>query len=275
MKSKLAQFSAPILAALLLGGASAALAAPPEPMSISEAPWRFGFDIYGWLPSAPAKIKIDGHEVANIPESLDNILDSLEGTAMLYFKARKGPLELFVSPIYYNGDYNRNFTGLLGERRTFDLKETVWFVDYGASYEIARWDIGAEPDSGTLILAPYAGFRFVHDKIRIDVDPGLLDDGVRVRKTISTNSPIVGLQAWWRLTPSWSLRLKGDYGGFDVDGMENTYQALGTLAYHFQWGKLASKAYAGYRYVHLEYEDDRLDLKLDIRGPLVGIGFDF
>ena len=50
---------------------------------------------------------------------------------------------------------------------------------------------------------------------------------------------------------------------------------VGTLAYHFQWGKLASKAYAGYRYVYLEYEDDPLDIQVAIRGPLVGIGFDF
>lgn len=60
-------------------------------------------------------------------------------------------------------------------------------------YKTGRWDIGAEPDSGTLTLAPYAGFRFVHDKIRIDVDPGRFDDGVRVRKTFNTNAPIVGL----------------------------------------------------------------------------------
>jgi hypothetical protein len=264
-----------LLGALLLIGVSATLSAAQEGQGWQDAPWRFSFDIYGWLPNAPATIKIDGHEVANMPESFDNILDSLEMAAMLRFDARKGPLGLFVSPIYYDGDYSEHFTGPLGQRRKFELKETVWFIDYGASYEIGRWDIGAEPDSGTVTLAPYAGFRFLHDKIRINVDPGLLDDGVRVRKTISTNAPIVGLDASWQLTPSWTLRVHGDYGGFNVDGMQETYQAVGTLTYHFQWGKLASKAYAGYRYVHLEYEDEPLDIKVAVRGPLVGIGFDF
>ena len=79
MTSKLTQFNASILAVLLLlGGGSATLSAPSKPMSISEAPWRFGFAAYGWLPSAPATIKIAGHEVANIPEPFDNILDSWE-----------------------------------------------------------------------------------------------------------------------------------------------------------------------------------------------------
>lgn len=111
MKSSLPQLSAPILAALLLGGASATLAEPSEPMSISEAPWQFSFNIYGWLPDAPATIKVDGVEIAKIPETFDNILRALEMMAMLRFDARKGPLGLFDSPIYYDGDYDKRFTG--------------------------------------------------------------------------------------------------------------------------------------------------------------------
>jgi len=220
-------------------------------------------------------IRIAGHEVANIPETFDNILSSLQMTAMLRFDARKGPLGFFVLPIYYQGDYDQKFFGLLGERRKFELKETVWLVDYGMSYELGRWDIGAEPGSGIITLEPYAGFRFLHDKIRINVDPGLIDDGVNVNKTISTNAPIVGLHAQWWFSPKVVLHLFGDYGGFSVDKMDKTYQAIGTLAYHFQWGKLHSKAYAGYRYTHLELKDDPIDIEVDVRGPLVGIGFEF
>jgi hypothetical protein len=65
------------LDALLLGGASATLSAAQEPTNVWDTPWRFSFDAYGWMPSAPATIKIAGNEVASIPETFDNILDSL------------------------------------------------------------------------------------------------------------------------------------------------------------------------------------------------------
>ena len=275
MKSRLLRLGAPVFGALLLVGTSASLAEPSKPMSISEAPWQFSFDIYGWLPDAPATIKVAGVEIANIPETFDNILKALEMMAMLRFDARKGPLGLFVSPFYYEGDYNKRFTGLLGESRKLELRENALLVDYGASYEIGRWDIGAEPGSGTVTLAPYAGFRFFHDPISIDVNPGFFDIGVRVRKTITFNTPIVGLQSSWQLTPRVKLKLHGDYGGFGISNVKNTYQAVGTLAYHFKRGKLASKVYAGYRYLHIEYDDQLLDIQVAVRGPLVGIGFDF
>ena len=256
MSSKSARFSSVVLAALMLGGGSATLSAMEALTAVRDAPWRFGVDIYGWLPKAPATIKIDGHEVANLPESFDNIIDSLDMAAMLRFDAHKGPLGFFASPIYYKGDYSEHFTGLLGERRKFELSEKVWLIDYGVSYEIGRWDIGDKSGSRTATLEPYAGFRFLHDKIKIDVDPGRIENGVRVRKTISTNAPIIGLQSRWRLSDRWSLYVSGDYGGFNVDGMDNTYQGIGTVNYHFKWGKVAYKAYAGYRYTHLEYKDN-------------------
>ena len=98
---------------------------------------------------------------------------------------------------------------------------------------------------------------------------------MNVRKTVSTNAPIVGLQALWQLTPSLTLRVKGDYGGFNVDHMHETYNAEGVLTYHFQWGKRHAKALAGYRYVYLDLKDDRVEIDVKVKGPLLGIGFDF
>ena len=56
------------------------------------------------------------------------------------------------------------------------------------------------------------------------------------------------------------------------------FPVMGLLRFwtpYFKWGKVASKAYAGYRYTHLEYKDNPLDVKVTVKGPLVGIGFDF
>jgi hypothetical protein len=62
------------LAALLLVGVSTMSSAAQQGQGWRDAPWRFSAKVYGWLPKAPATIKIDQVEVANLPESLDNIL---------------------------------------------------------------------------------------------------------------------------------------------------------------------------------------------------------
>ena len=116
--------SVSFICAFLLIGASSTLSAAQEGQSVRDAPWRFNAKIYGWLPKAPAAIFIDQDEVSNIPESLDNILDDLKMTAMFELEAHKGPLGFFVSPVYYKGEDNEKFTGLLDERRKVTLKES-------------------------------------------------------------------------------------------------------------------------------------------------------
>ncbi len=112
-------------------------------------------------------LKIDQQEVANLPESLDNILDSLEMTAMFELKAHKGPLGFFVSPIYYKGKASQHFEGLLGQSRKISLAEEVWAIDYGVFYKIGQWSLGESADSPTVTVEPYAGALYLRDNIKI------------------------------------------------------------------------------------------------------------
>lgn len=169
-----------LMGALLFIGVSTPLSAAPAGQFWWDAPWRFNVKGYGWLPTAPATIDVDQEEVANIPETLDNILDSVEVTAMFELEAHKGPLGFFVSPIYYKGHYTEHFTGELGQRRKFSMKETVWLIDYGVSYELGTWHLGET----TVTVKPFVGGLYFHDPIKIDVDPGQLDIGLDIDKTI-------------------------------------------------------------------------------------------
>jgi len=103
-------------------------------------PWRFHFGIYGWLPEAPADVSIGPNSVS-LPEDLDTILDSLRFTAMLHGEVHKGPFGAFISPIYYNGEYDDDVRGLLGNKRELTVKESVWVIDYGVSYEFGPWPL--------------------------------------------------------------------------------------------------------------------------------------
>ena len=281
MRRRSARLDLLISGALMIGVFSSASSAPLlELPSIAEAPWRFSAIAYGWLPDAPAAITINDRTVADLPESLDTILSSLNITAMLRFDLRKGPLGFFASPVYYDGTYDENFIGKLsGAHRKFEISETVWLIDYGLSYEVGRWHIGAGPDYGIITLEPYAGFRFFHDKFRLDVDPiafpGPIGDGVALRKNVSSNAPIIGLHSEWWLSPNVALHVKGDYGGFGVDKMDKTYQAISWIAYHFRWGNLHSKVIAGFRYLKLELENEPVAVDVAVRGPLIGFGVEF
>jgi len=264
-----------LVGALLLVGASTSLSAAQDGQGWRDAPWRFSAKIYGWLPEAPATITIDQEEVANLPESLDNILDSLEVMAMFELEAHKGPLGFFISPIYYDGKYTEHFTGLPGERHKFTLEESVWLVDYGVAYEIGQWRLGEAADSPTVTVEPFVGGLYFHDNIKIDVTPGLLDRGLKIRKTIEFNTPIVGLNTLLRFNHRWDLRVSGNYGVFNSSKVNNTWQGLGLLGYHFKIKNIPSQVFVGYRYLHLDYEDDPLELEIDVKGPLVGFGFEF
>ncbi len=115
---KLSRLAISWLLALMFVGAIATISVAEEPANTKEkssssaeqvgagwreAPWRFHVNVYGWLPHAPVDIKVDGNKVASAPESLDNILDDLEMTAMLEFEVHKGRIGVFASPVYYDG----------------------------------------------------------------------------------------------------------------------------------------------------------------------------
>ena len=124
-------------------------------------------------------------------------------------------------------------------------------------------------------VEPFVGALYLRDKIKIDVNPGALDIGLRVRKTIRFNTPIVGVNTLLRFNDRWSFRVSGNYGGFHVSDVNKTWQGIGLLGYHFKMGGVSSQAYAGYRYLNLDYEDDPLEIELVVKGPLVGIGWEF
>ena len=73
----------------------------------------------------------------------------------------------------------------------------------------------------------------------------------------------------------WDLRVSLNHGVFNASEVNETWQGIALLGYQFKMGDVASVAFAGYRYLHIEYEDGPLELEVDVKGPLVGIGWEF
>ena len=124
-----------LLSCLPMMGLKASEGAPSDSNVIErwwQEPLHFSALAYGWLPHAPAIIDVNSTQVAELPEPLDTILNSLNMAAMMYFELQRGRLRFYLSPVYYDGKYNDNFIGSVsGERRKFTVAETASLVDYG------------------------------------------------------------------------------------------------------------------------------------------------
>jgi hypothetical protein len=92
---------------------------------------------------------------------------------------------------------------------------------------------------------------------------------------ISFIAPVVGLRTLWDLTDRLNLRIAGDYGGFDVDDLKQTYNAVGLVGWRFKPKQdLSINVFAGYRYLYVDYEKVA-ELEVSIQGPVVGLAFEF
>lgn len=265
------------LALFLAAGASDALAERIEMPGISESSWDYEWYIDLWFPEAPATI-ISGDIEVELPESTRNIYRAMNFSSMMRFKARKGPLGLFVNPIYYNGTWEDEFKKFPLTGREYKLNERVWLVDFGVSYEVGRWDIGKNGQSRELTLEPYIGARYFHDNVTLKVQPGVILDGFKKYITVDITTPIIGLQSRANLTKSWDFLFVGDYGVFGSSSFEKTYQVAGYFEYNFNWGKTkqrSARAFLGYRYLYLEGENSTTYVDVAVRGPIMGIGFLF
>lgn len=242
-----------------------------------DAPWRFHFNLYGWLADAPATINVKGREVVDVPGDMDTVLDSMDMGAMFEVEAHKGPFAAFANVIYYDGAYDDNFTGSVsGQPREFELEEEVWAIKYGVGYRLGSWNLGESPDSPTLALYPWVGAFYFHNDYKVTVDPvGVVLDGVEVDGTFEFNTPMVGLTPRLKLSERWYLNFSFAYGGWEVDDVEEIYDLFGNVAYRFKMWDVSSKVFAGYRYLRIDWEKNEKKLEVDVKGPFFGIGWEF
>ncbi len=159
--------------------------------------------------------------------------------------------------------------GPLGVRLKVTVSEEALLMDFGLSFELGRWQLGKGPDALAVTAEPFVGGRWLDDDITLDISgPG--------SKTVTVDflAPVIGLRTFVDLTERWKLRLEGDYGGWDVDDLEETWNLEGALGYRFMWGGVQSHVFAGYRYLYIDYEKNA-KLEVAIKGPIGGLGFEF
>lgn len=233
-----------------------------------ECPWRFTTAMYGWLPNAPAEIKLGRIDVT-LPESLGTLLSDLQFTAMLDFEVRKGHFGAYFAPIVMLLKDTEHVQGPLRSHEVV-IEEQAYLADLGLSYEIGCWHMCGNSDFPTVTVEPFAGARWLIDDIEIDINPGRT-----VSPEVTFFAPVIGLRTFWDLTTRWNLRIEGDYGGFNVDNLKTTWDALGVIGYRYRPTEcLTVNVFAGYRYLYIDYKKVA-ELKVSVRGPLIGVALHF
>jgi opacity protein-like surface antigen len=118
------------------------------------------------------------------------------------------------------------------------------------------------------MIEPFAGARYVGMKTDITITGGGpigLSESADV--DIDWWDPIIGVRGRMPLTEKLSASGFADIGGFGV-GSEFTWEIFGGLDY-----ALTDKfsANAGFRYLSIDYEGSKADLKIDMYGPVLGM----
>jgi opacity protein-like surface antigen len=231
------------LAALVVAGAPA-----------GAQDWSGTFTLSGWVPTVSGTEGADGGPRVEL-----DTRDRLGGGALAPSATaalRRGPL------------------GLLFE---------LTYADLDADGEVAAPAAGrAEVGTRLLIASAAASWRF-HDAagsyaeafgglrgfdVEVDVD----DAGTGSRSASARwVDPILGLRGALDFAERWSLSGLGDIGGFSA-GSDLNYQVYGGLSYAFSEKLLAT---IGYRYMKIDYDDERLDIDVDIEGPVIGLTYNF
>jgi hypothetical protein len=60
-----------------------------------------------------------------------------------------------------------------------------------------------------------------------------------------------------------------------VSDVDNIYEIAGNIAYHFKAWDQDARVFAGYRHLHIDYDDGELAINVNVTGPFLGVGVDF
>jgi hypothetical protein len=87
--------------------------------------------------------------------------------------------------------------------------------------------------------------------------------------------PFVGARIGLDLSDNWSLHLRGDVGGFGIDGSEFSWQLAALVGYRWQMEGWTLGVFGGYRAVAQDYADGGFRWDMIVHGPMIGANFLF
>ncbi len=266
------------LAAGLVGSPAKAEDAAP-----AAAPWKLSVTPYAWATSLHGKAGVKGKR-ADVDVSFSDLLQHLNGAAMLDLELRKGPFGLMSDTVYANLEDHSSALRGQGSLKV-DTTANMLIQGLAATYRVGTWQLADFAQAGPLAVAvdPYAGIRYTYLDVQLDGKLDLPDLGVNAKRTAEANKnwvdPIVGLRTIWTLGERLSLTVAGDLGGTSQNS-DYSWQAIGIVGYRFGlFGTNNANLVAGYRALHQKYTDgngrNAFDWDITMYGPVLGLTLTF
>lgn len=278
-----------MLTAASLGFAANAPGQVSSSASLGEAPIRLRFTPYAWLTGFDGNVATAGigfdidATFGDIAEDSDSIV------------AYMGAIDLELGRWLFQidgayaqavGTTERGFAsssgGLVVQADIDSDLRTKW-IEFSAGYRVFDSSVDG---LGRVSLDAFGGLR--HTQVGLDVDvtssvtltlPGGQTLVAGSRSEINADEdwiePFVGVRASATIVGGWRLSLRGDVGGFDVDGSSLAWQLIPAAEYQWSHERWQVGLLVGYRALGQDYESDGLTWDVVTHGPLLGFSIQY
>lgn len=254
----------------------------PEPSSLvfKFTPYIWATSFNGTVGARSVKLDVDATFIDVLDQS-----DSVIGFM--------GAIDLEVDRLVFqlNGAYSKADFGAVrgraGPRGAASVSvdaeatlESTWIEALGG-YRLVDKPFGTEAQH-RLTLDAFAGVRYTELELEQSVTAeadvelpggGMLEAGVRRDDTKRRDwfEPFVGLRAGVNLGEGWSLLLRGDIGGFGIDGSHLSWQTVAAVGYNWRFDGWSLGLLAGYRALGQDYSDSGFTWDMITHGPVIGM----
>ena len=222
--------------------------------------WRFGVELYGWLPTMSGSTASG----SDIDVDQGELIDALQMTFQGIVAAEKGKWSFTLDTVYLDVQDDQNgvlnvSSGIVNTHTNVELQ--TWIVSPTVGYRVM------ESEKGKLRII--GGARYLSLDADVDVDIGTVPPRIpQVSDSGNNWDGILGVNGEITLTEQWYLPFYLDIGTGDSDF---TWQAALSVGYRFS----SFDVLAGYRYLSWDFDDNPALDDLKVNGPYAGFRFRF
>jgi len=227
----------------------------------STGGWQFGLAPYVWAAGINGKLAtLPPAPAVAVDVGFDDILKNLDLAFMMLAEARNDRFVALLDLTFTELEGKADTPGILFS--SAKLVSTVAFGSLTGGYRIVSAPGG--------FVEAFAGGRLWY----VETDVRLKGNIASSRKGSESEvwiDPIVGMRARLNLGTDFFVSGYVDFGGFGV-GSDLTWQVYGGVGYQFSssWS-----AFAGYRYLSVDYEMNGFVYDIAQHGPMIGMAYRF
>ena len=279
-----------VTVALAISLAATALPAraqlPQEKEEPKEYP-KVEIGLYVWMPMVASKLDSDRGEVKSYI-SFSDILSDLNGGLMLHGRMQTSEQWSIVGDLFWAHLRAENETKnvKLGPFQNIEVSAKLkaamgmWIAELNGGYKLFRFGSlfsNRASDERHTSGEMYFGGRFY--SINPDINVKVKTPGRNLETSVGQNQewvdPVVGLRFGADLSRTTRLTVMGDVGGFNLAGgysSEFSWSQTTALSWDFaeSW-----RLHMGYRFLDFKRDFDPGKVHVQLRGPLIAVGYTF